>query len=204
MMVNFNLPLLLVLPLYFSAPVLAKERDAPFRVNIGYFKFPLNDPEIEDRILQTERNVTLWENLYQATLRYWHNNKLPRPDDEEEDAIRQFANDSAINHKELETLLERAKVDYDAELKKWGNDALKLWNASDTDLSEKFLEHIEEEFNILHHQRLAAFAGVGSAVDCSADIDAMLDQMSEWEKTGMAVASTLMALLPTFLAFGSL
>jgi hypothetical protein len=203
-MARFTVPLLLGLALHFSALALAKERDPPFRVNIGYFKFPLNDPEIKDRILQTDRNVTIWEDLYQATLRYWQNNEQPRPDDEEEDAIRQFANDSAINHKELEVLLERAKVDYDTELKAWGNDAQKLWDDNQTDLSEKFLDHIEEEFNILHTQRLAAFAGVGASVDCSVHIDSILDQMSEWEKAGMSVASTLMALLPTFLAFGSL
>lgn len=196
--------LLVLAAIQFPQLACAKERQPPFRINIGYFRFPLNDPDIESRVLQSERNVTLWEKLYDLTHNYWQQNKQALPDDVEIDALRGFGNESKVEKKELDVLLERAKESYDANLASFGNDSQKLWQHNQTDLSEKFLGEIDEEFKMIHHQYLMAWAGVGSAVDCSEHINNMLDQMTEWEKAGMAAASTLMALLPTFLAFGNL
>lgn len=185
-----------------STVVLARE--PPFRVDIGHFSFPLNDPEIQSRVRQTMKNLTIWENIRTFTHKYHDSKNQANPDDVEKDAIRQFANDSKIDNKELEVLLERARKSYDTQLATYGNDSQRLWKEKKSDLSAKFLDEIEGEFMNLHHQQLAAFAGVGSKLDCSLHIGAMLDQMTEWEKSGMAAATTLMALLPTFLAFGNL
>lgn len=196
--------LLLIATIQLPKLVCAKERNPPFRIDIGYFRFPLNDPDIESRVLQTERNKTFWEDLYRLTHDYWQGAKEPRPDEDEIASLRGFGNESKVEEKELEVLLERAKESYDATLANFGNDSIRLWEHNKTDLSEYFLNEIDEEFKLIHHQYLMAWAGVGSEVDCSEHINNMLDQMDEWEKAGMAAASTLMALLPTFLAFGNL
>jgi hypothetical protein len=204
-MTNLRFPLLLALfTLHYFCPVIATERDAPFKINIGFFKFPLVDPDIRARIREVEHNLTCWEDLYRFTRDYWDNNTLPLPDEVEENALRQFGRDSGVNLTDLEILLQRAKEGYDDEVRKFDNAPLRLWEFSRTDLSEIFLDEIDKEFKELHHEQLAAYAGVGSPVDCSHHINRMLSEMSEWEKAGMAAASTLMALLPTFLAFGSL
>jgi hypothetical protein len=198
---------IVALSLFFSL-VFAQDREPPFRINIGYFKFPLNDPAIKSRIHQTERNLTFWEHLYDSTKRYWDSNRQrlrqPLSDQVEEDDLRRLANETQVTNEEVEVLLEGARERHVHELANFGNSSQRLWDYNRTDLSEQFLDEIEDEFKMVHHQRLAAYAGVGSSVDCSVHVDAMLQQMSEWEKAGMAAASTLMALLPTFLAFGNL
>ncbi|RDW63316.1 hypothetical protein BP6252_10861 [Coleophoma cylindrospora] len=50
----------------------------------------------------------------------------------------------------------------------------------------------------------AALMGVGKTVSCSENINIVLSTKNEWAKAGSSAATTLMALLPTFLAFGSL
>lgn len=79
-----------------------------------------------------------------------------------------------------------------------------MWGSNLTDLADQVLYRIEDEYEYLYYKSLASYAGVGSPVRCSPQIERMLTGMSEWEKTGMAAATTLMALLPTFLAFGNL
>lgn len=186
---------------------MAAARDPPFRVNIGYFKFPVSDPEMKARVERVENNITAWDDFYDATLDYWlanWNNTQPLPEDTEETALRRFANKTKVDVEDFGTILQQAKDGYATDLRAQNNDPQQLWEFDGTDLSEKVLDVTEEEFKFLHHERLAAYAGVGSPVDCSVHIDRMLDGMSEWEKAGMAAASTLMALLPTFLAFGNL
>ena len=46
--------------------------------------------------------------------------------------------------------------------------------------------------------------GVGRTVECSKRVDDIIKTKSEWEKLGSGAATTLMALVPTFLAFGNL
>lgn len=49
-----------------------------------------------------------------------------------------------------------------------------------------------------------AFIGVGARSDCAEAVDEVLSNASEWNKMGSSAATTMMALLPTFLAFGNL
>lgn len=197
---------LLGISTYLSSLVAAIDaRPPPFSIDVGHFKFPLNDPNIVKEIEQTEANLTQWQKFRNETHTYWFSHDQPLPDDIEIEALHKFGEKHQIDQDEVRLLIERAKEEWDAALQAAGNDSTKLWNSTHhVDLSEKFLDEIDEEFKYLHHRKLAAFAGVGSPSDCSAHILATLDEMDEWEKSGMAASSTLMALLPTFLAFGSL
>jgi hypothetical protein len=195
--------------LFCLTAVFAKDREDRFQVDIGFFRFPLNDPRIENRVLETERNLTAWGDIYELTHNYWISNRdtvldEPLPNDVEEEKLRQFAGDTQVDVEEFSTVLGRAKASYDEALLSWNNDSRDLWQDNQTDLSDKFLDEAFEEFKNLEHERLAAWAGVGSSVDCAEHINRILQDMDEWEKAGMAAATTLMALLPTFLAFGSL
>jgi hypothetical protein len=194
--------------LFCFTAVFAKDREDRFQVDIGFFRFPLNDPRIENRVLETERNLTAWGDIFDSTLDYLkYNHKVldePLPNDVEEEKLRQFARDTQVDMEDFGTVLGRAKASYDEALLSWNNDSRGLWRSNETDLSDKFLEEAYEEFKNLEHERLAAWAGVGSSVDCAEHINRILKDMDEWEKAGMAAATTLMALLPTFLAFGSL
>lgn len=49
-----------------------------------------------------------------------------------------------------------------------------------------------------------AFFGVGRESACAAEISNVIASKEEWEKTGSAAATTLMAIAPVFLAFGNL
>lgn len=182
-------------------------RDTPSRISIGHFKFPLNDPDIDERVQLVRDNITAWNNFYASTVEYWDSryNDEQTPSIEEEIAQLQiFANESKVGSEEFSTLLQKAENDYYAQLRAFNNDSSRLWREEQSDLSDKVLFGVEDEFEFLDHVWLTAYAGVGSSVDCAAHINFMLSNMTEWEKSGMAAASTLMALLPTFLAFGNL
>ncbi|KAF1997733.1 hypothetical protein P154DRAFT_605196 [Amniculicola lignicola CBS 123094] len=207
---KISVALLLILStLQFPTSILAINPEGPPRVNIGYFKFPpLNDEIILRRVREVENNLTAWEGLFTSALEFYINNteiENGPSDDVEEDQLRQLATDQNISSSELEVLLERARTGYNAELRDPANASTQLWfNDSRPDLSEHFLIGMAEDFDYLYYEELSMYAGIGSHVDCSPYIDQKLKKMSEWEKAGMNAATTLMALVPTFLAFGSL
>jgi hypothetical protein len=49
-----------------------------------------------------------------------------------------------------------------------------------------------------------AYIGVGRNSKCAEQINQVLSDKDEWAKMGSGIATTLMTLLPTFLAFGHL
>ena len=105
---------------------------------------------------------------------------------------------------DFESVLDRANGSYQKTLADWKRNATNLYLQEGTDLSDKFMAEALERYFFLDYAALAAWAGVGRSVECADRISSVLKDMDEWEKAGMQAATTLMALLPTFLAFGNL
>lgn len=179
----------------------------PSRASIGYFNFALRDSAMKERVYQTEANWTSWYTFMNFTFTSWAQNLEDSEvdfEDNEEFKVRAFANVANISSENIEVLLKDSKDDYAAALQSYKNDSQRLWTDNRTDLLDKVLDRTLSEFGYLEHNWLAAYAGVGLPVKCSEQVNQAISGMNEWEKTGMSAANTLMALLPTFLAFGNL
>lgn len=181
-----------------------KQRGDRFVADVGYFKIPFNDDRIVAKVNAAEKNITDFDCLYGQALDYWFNREDPLPEDVEAKQLQDFANNCTIAPDVGENLLTNASKGLHASLAQFNNDSIALWNDSFTDLSEKYLDAIEAEDNNRYYNRIASYMGVGQNVQCSRYIDDALKDAGEWEKAGAGAAATLMALVPTFLAFGNL
>lgn len=77
----------------------------------------------------------------------------------------------------------------------------------------KFIEELSKQSAIAEHnqtrsyyQLIGDYIGVGFRIDetCKNNINKVLEPLSEWDKAGMAAATTLMALIPALLAVSNL
>jgi hypothetical protein len=89
-------------------------------------------------------------------------------------------------------------------LEESGLDRTDLWYDEYVDLSSTYLDAIWNTSAILDYYWVAAYMGIGRSVKCSHQINEILAETDEWENAGASAATILMALLPTFLAFGNL
>lgn len=102
------------------------------------------------------------------------------------------------------SLLERANATYFEQLKGFSFNETALFNDSFDDLAINYVDAVENFSISTFYYTLGAYMGVGKSVECSFHINEVLKVTDEWEKLGSTAATTLMALLPTFLAFGNL
>lgn len=72
------------------------------------------------------------------------------------------------------------------------------------DVTFYYLDAIANMTQQTYYYTLGAYIGVGVNSVCAEQINQVLADKDEWAKMGSGAASTLMALLPTFLAFGNL
>ncbi|KAF2789757.1 hypothetical protein K505DRAFT_365321 [Melanomma pulvis-pyrius CBS 109.77] len=72
------------------------------------------------------------------------------------------------------------------------------------DVTYYYLDAIANMTQQTYYYILGAYIGVGVNSACAKQINQVLADKDEWAKMGSGAASTLMALLPTFLAYGNL
>lgn len=72
------------------------------------------------------------------------------------------------------------------------------------DLYSEYVQAVYNTSVLTQFYNFGALMGIGWTVECSDAINTVLESKDEWAKAGSAAATTLMALLPTFLAFGNL
>jgi hypothetical protein len=101
-------------------------------------------------------------------------------------------------------LLLMANNSLNSMLEESGLDRTDLWYDEYVDLSSTYLDAIWNTSAILDYYWVAAYMGIGRSVKCSHQINEILAETDEWENAGASAATVLMALLPTFLAFGNL
>lgn len=185
--------------------VSAKERKSRPEVNIGRFKIPFNDPEIEERVVDVAGNITAWDDIWFMTDDAWWEREDLLSQNETIDVLYKLGNDSKVSDDDMEKIIQKSKENYDTVLKETGMDPAALWNETFIDFADRFLQTaIDELYPLLQQRKYSSYGGVGANVTCKRWIDEILKDASEWDKAGMSAATTLMALLPTFLAFGNL
>ncbi|KAF2843410.1 hypothetical protein M501DRAFT_985525 [Patellaria atrata CBS 101060] len=191
------------LVVYLPSCLARNDREARFQAAVGNFRIPLNDQRVIDKVKVKEDNLTNFDCLWNKTIEYWLDNELPQQD--ENSTLFQFANSCSIGeyHNNLTENAER-NLTWWLELPDYNNDFILLWNERYIDLSERYLTAVENESQNLHYEIMGSYMGIGESVSCSPHIDRILDEASEWDKAGAGAATTLMALVPTFLAFGNL
>jgi hypothetical protein len=176
-------------------------------VRVGDFPIHLNDNRLNQGIEIANENITEMNCLYNLTLNYWLGNEDPQPIANETAALNEFAKECLIipeNSGYHSWALANANQSLSENLAFFDNNETQLWNDSFTDLSSLYLWTLDNGTEWLPFRLVDAYMGVGRTVECSDIINTLLAGAGEWEKAGSAAATTLMALIPTFLAFGNL
>jgi hypothetical protein len=185
----------------------SKSQPARNNVRVGDFPIPLNDDRLKRNITVANDNITEMNCLFNLTLDYWLGNDDPLPIANETAALDGFAKECLTipeNSGYHEWALANANQNLTGELAQFNNNETQLWNDSFTDLSAAYLDTLFNGTDWLPFRVVSAYMGVGRNVECSDIINTLLEGAEEWEKAGAAAATTLMALIPTFLAFGNL
>lgn len=185
-----------------------------FEADIGRFRFPISDDRIDD----PHANDTLGKNLAQLFLDthdYYDNFDKNQPTEVEAAYVDKLAQIRlAPDYKEH---AQRLHNDANSSLETMTQDALSIavppgnrtWAEHYVlENKEDFVWHYLHAINnmsiSIHYYKIGAYMGVGQTVKCSSHIDDVLSNKDEWSKAGSSAATTLMALVPTFLAFGNL
>jgi hypothetical protein len=185
-----------------------------FSADIGRFHFPITD----DRILDPHANDTFertLHQLYRDAHDYYDNFDDNQPIEVAAPIIDKLAKTYlGPEYKEKADLLhEKAN----SSLKAMTDEALsiavppgnKTWAveyvlANQHDYVYHYLQAINDMLATIHFYKVGAYMGVGQTVSCSSYVDDVLSNKDEWAKAGSSAATTLMALVPSFLAFGNL
>ncbi|KAJ9636232.1 hypothetical protein H2199_007907 [Coniosporium tulheliwenetii] len=196
----------------FTVPGYANNKDSrernKFKPHVGNFPIPFHDNRLDGKVAQIEANQTLRENLDTlswSAFYYWADNFDPNSTSEAIElqalAQRDLPGDDFQHHS---SLLEQANATYFEQLKGFSFNETALFNDSFDDLAINYVDAVDNFSISTFYYTLGAYMGVGKSVDCSSHINEVLTVTDEWEKLGSSAATTLMALLPTFLAFGNL
>ncbi|EON68449.1 hypothetical protein W97_07659 [Coniosporium apollinis CBS 100218] len=204
--VLFSLLAILTVPGYANDKD-TRERNR-FKPHVGNFPIPFHDDRLDGKVAQIEANQTLRENLDTlswSAFYYWVDNFDPNSTFEATElqalARRDLPGDDFRHHS---SLLEQANATYFEQLKGFSFNETALFNDSFDDLAINYVDAVENFSISTFYYTLGAYMGVGKSVECSSHINEVLTVTDEWEKLGSSAATTLMALLPTFLAFGNL
>jgi len=176
--------------------------------SVGRFKVTITDDRLP--LEQMEKNKTSLlpnlDNLWFAADDYWSNFTLEETPPEEE----QLRNLSNIAKKELteseyneinQFLLDVAKQDASTLYPTYKS---LFPDMPHPDIVASYFDAIVNLSSRTQYYMHGAYLGVGRSSKCSDHINDVLSNKDEWEKMGSSAATTLMALLPTFLAFGNL
>lgn len=171
--------------------------------SVGRFKVTLNDERLPLAAMEKNRTSLqpnlekLWNKVYV----YWYT----YGDDETPPVEEQSRNLTAYAKEQL------TEEEYNDLNERILREATK--NATATPLFEgqphhdvvfSYLETIWNISSATEYFMHGAYLGVGSSSTCSEHVNDVLANADEWAKMGGSAATTLMALLPTFLAFGNL
>jgi hypothetical protein len=185
-----------------------------FEADIGRFRFPITDDRIDD----PHANDTLGENLARLFLDvhdYYDNFDENQPTEVEAPLVDKLAQTYLTpDYKEH---AERLRNDANNSLEAMTQDAIRIavppgnrtWAEqyvleNGDDFVWHYLQAINNMTRSIHFYKIGAYMGVGQTVSCSSFVDDVLSNKDEWSKAGSSAATTLMALVPTFLAFGNL
>ncbi len=191
--------------------VQAKKKKEQDQIGIGRFRFDISDNKIDlDAIHQNETLLDNLTDLYIDTAVYWFSDPDYITVDEAYPEIEALAFKylpSEQNYSQL--LMINANNSWKNAIQNAqanrGNQTLDQWLANkEEDFTSCYLDEVYNLTQATFFYILGAYMGMGKSVDCSDFINTVLEDASEWKKAGSNAATTLMALLPTFLAFGNL
>ena len=185
-----------------------------FQADIGRFHFPISDDRLDDPHANDTLNDNL-DQLFSDTLEYYDSFDENQPIEVEAPYVDQLAK-TALSP-DYEEHAQRLRNDANNSMEAVIKDALRMTEArgnrtwaeqyvldNDDDFVWYYLDAINNMSTSVFYYKLGAYMGVGQTVTCSSFIDDVLSNKDEWSKAGSSAATTLMALVPTFLAFGNL
>ena len=182
-----------------------KGRQKP-QVSVGYFEITVHDDWFNQSAIAANRSIVdHFSKLYLQELDYWYN--------EYNDSL-QLQEDTAISN--AREILDSSEFQWTEYLNKtalewWQNKTCSFGfcpddfdDPTEMDYTSYYLDVLANMTDLTYYYTLSAYSGVGWRTSCSHHVDEVLENMSEWNKAGSSAAITIMALLPTFLAFGNL
>lgn len=188
-------------------------RSAPkFHADVGRFRIPIDDDNLDHKDYDTlDYNLEL---VFDLAVEYWEDQEAYESVDVEELYVKGLAQTYLSGYQnESQTLIDTANTKVQSALKQALADTTPPGNLTaaedtlfldDDDFLGFYLEAIYDMWEQNFYSKLGSLMGVGKNVACSRKINEVLTEKDEWAKAGSSAATTLMALVPTFLAFGNL
>ncbi|KAK2762617.1 hypothetical protein FQN54_000790 [Arachnomyces sp. PD_36] len=173
---------------------------------VGVFHFSMNDDRLPlEEALKNETLRPLLDELWLDVYDYWNTYRYENTPTESEQSTELEKRANALLNNEVyenySQVLLNASREYASE---WTDEKWQETGYPHPDLVEGYLGAIYNMTTQTFYYIQGAYLGVGKSSGCAKQIDEVLSNKSEWEKMGSSAATTLMALLPTFLAFGNL
>ncbi|KAF2472614.1 uncharacterized protein BDR25DRAFT_15889 [Lindgomyces ingoldianus] len=202
---------LLIACVVFVQAVLATSKDGvntnPHKATIGRFQISIHDDRLnlQEAIANQSSLLVDLYTLFYSALWYWDSYDDPTvpPESEQTGNLTQFAQSNLTRdeyNKYSAVLLNASR-----ENAEWlSSKGMPQADFPHPDYVSSYLDAIANMTTQTWYYIHGAYIGVGANSACAAQIDEVLSNKAEYEKMGSSAATTLMALLPTFLAFGNL
>jgi hypothetical protein len=182
----------------------SKPRGKP-KVRVGNFPIVMDDARLNHNIEVAKQNETEMACLDNETYNYWYNlDAIPANETADMTAIANKCISLPENQGYNDWVIANATAEYNRELQPYKGNETALWDYDYTDFSWVYGDVVYNGTLWIPYQIIGAFMGVGKTVPCADQINTVLAGVGPWENAGSAAATTLMALIPSFLAFGNL
>jgi hypothetical protein len=174
-------------------------------VKVGNFPIVMDDDRLNHNIQVAKQNQTELACIVDAVYTYWYNLDTPGPNETADiSAIAAGCISLPENQGYNNWAIANATAEYNKELQAFHGNQTAYWDWDYTDFSWVYLMAVYNSSLSVPYEIIGAFMGVGKTVKCANQINTVLAGVGQWEQAGSAAATTLMALIPSFLAFGNL